>query len=51
MAELRRSRGIDADFRHVHNPYDALTTSYFLLFSLLHVIQAEGTTWAQIVMN
>ncbi|KAJ0747514.1 hypothetical protein HanOQP8_Chr05g0190401 [Helianthus annuus] len=51
MAELRRSCGIDADFRRVHNPCDTLTSSYFLLLSLLRVIQAEATTEAQIVMN
>ncbi|MFS7933139.1 hypothetical protein Hanom_Chr04g00376271 [Helianthus anomalus] len=51
MAELRWSRSIDADFRHVHNPCDALTTSYFLPFSLMRVIQAEATTEAQFVMN
>ncbi|KAF5806318.1 hypothetical protein HanRHA438_Chr05g0228941 [Helianthus annuus] len=51
MAELRQSCGIDADFRRVHNPCDALTSSYFLLLSLLRVIQAEATTEAQIVMN
>ncbi|MFS7934925.1 hypothetical protein Hanom_Chr05g00397391 [Helianthus anomalus] len=44
MAELWRTRGIDADFQRVHNPCDALITTDFLLLSLLLVIQAEATT-------